>query len=614
MAWRNLFCLISIVLIEFSIAQDLDLVEVYPDVGPIVGFRYQYRVDDGDVQLSKTIDTFLGIPYGEPPIDEGRFRKPQPKKEWTEPWNATFDRPMCWQVPVDVPGLPYQDEDCLYLNVWSPNVTRTNMSVMVWIHGGAFVFGSGSGPYYEGLPLAAFNDVVVVTLNYRLSVFGFLYAGTASPGNYGIWDQNLALAWVKNNIIAFGGNPNAITIFGQSAGGASVGLHLLAEQSRDLYNQAILMSGSMVHPWGVELDKEKALNDSYQVGRNALCRNVKSDQELVDCLRSRSATSLISAAVLALGQVLSINIPFVPIVDGELLTNNPQILLDQGKFKQCDIMTGATKDDGTLVALLPFMQQVGNSDPYANYTEFKSFLSEFTFVYDTPQVSRAIEQEYVDWSQVDNKSANYFDTYVKLATDEAFYCPCDEVARTFRQRGNTVYKYLFNHIPSRSIYTVVPSNLPIWEWRGVGHAEDIPFLFGCPFRPNWPHNYTEEEKVLSLDMMRYFSNFAKEGNPNLGGDNDGIPDKEVNWDEFDFPDLKLMELKPSPEVIEGYHADECHFWNEYVLELVTFTAGVEKVQEEWQEEFDSWRTVDVIDWKRSYDQHVTESQEYCNTV
>lgn len=123
MAWRKLFCLISIILIEFSIAQDLDLVEVFPDVGPIVGFRYQYDVDDGDVQLSKTIDTFLGIPYGEPPIAEGRFRKPQAKKEWTEPWNATFDRPMCWQVPVDVPGLPYQDEDCLYLNVWSPDVT-----------------------------------------------------------------------------------------------------------------------------------------------------------------------------------------------------------------------------------------------------------------------------------------------------------------------------------------------------------------------------------------------------------------------------------------------------------------------------------------------------------
>ncbi|KAJ8036044.1 Cholinesterase [Holothuria leucospilota] len=612
MAWRNLLRLSCIFVISSLNAEDLDLVEVYPDVGPIVGFRYQYNVNDGDAQLSKQIDTYLGIPFGEAPIGEGRFRKPKVKKHWTEPWNATFYRPRCWQIPLNVPSQPGQDEDCLYLNIWSPVVkVRANLSVMVWFHGGAFMFGSGSGPYYEGLPLAAFNEVVVVTLNYRLGVFGFLYAGTASPGNYGIWDQNLALMWVKDNIAAFGGDPNHITIFGQSAGGVSVGLHLVAKQSQDLFNRAILMSGSMVHPWGVELDKEKALSDSYQVGRNALCRNVESDQDLVDCLRGKTAFALISAAVLTLGQIISNNIPFVPVVDGELLANNPRILLDQGKFKQCDIMTGATKDDGSLYGL--GLSQIGNSDPYANYTEFKHFMSEVTYVYNTPPVSRAIEQEYVDWTQVDNGSANYFNTIIDLVTDEAFYCPCDEVARTFRQRGNIVYKYLFNHLPSRSIYSVLPSPLPMLEWIGVGHAEDIPFLFGCPFRPNWPHNYTEEEKTLSLDMMRYFSNFAKNGDPNVEVDIDGTPG-QVNWDEFDFPELKLMELKPSPEVINGYREDQCHFWNEHVLKLVTFTAGVEKVQEEWQEEFDSWRRGDVIDWKSSFDQYVAESQEYCETV
>ena len=122
MAPRYLLCLVCIVLIESLKAEDLDLVEVHPDVGPIVGFRYQYDVADGDVQLSKTIDTFLGIPYGEAPIGEGRFRKPEEKAPWTETWNATFDRPMCWQIPLDVPGLPPQDEDCLYLNIWSPDV------------------------------------------------------------------------------------------------------------------------------------------------------------------------------------------------------------------------------------------------------------------------------------------------------------------------------------------------------------------------------------------------------------------------------------------------------------------------------------------------------------
>lgn len=210
--------------------------------------------------------------------------------------------------------------------------------------------------------------------------------------------------------------------------------------------------------------------------------------------------------------MISINIPFVPLVDGDIIKENPFKLLDQGKFKQCDIMTGATKDDGSLVALLPFLLQIASDDPYANFTEFQSFLGESTYVYDTPQVNKAIEQEYVDWSMVDEPSTNYFETYVKLATDEAFYCPCDEVSRQFTKRGNAVYKYLFNHLPSRSIYSVIPTPDPTaWKWRGIAHAEDIPFVFGCPFRPNWPHNYTEEEELLSLDMMRYYANFAKTG-------------------------------------------------------------------------------------------------------
>ncbi|KAJ8036360.1 Acetylcholinesterase [Holothuria leucospilota] len=573
MAWRFQVILVCMVFSDtLQLAHsNLDIVEVDTDLGPIAGFRYKYDVDSGGIQFSENINTFLGIPYAEAPVGDRRFRKPEAKIPWTQPWNATFDRPMCWQLPVDLSNYPPQDEDCLYLNIWSPDVERTDLPVMVWIHGGAFVTGTGSSPYYEGLPLAAFNDVVVVTLNYRLSVFGFLYAGTASVGNYGIWDQNLALTWVKNNIEAFGGDPNQITIFGQSAGGVSVGLHLLAKQSQDLFNRAILMSGSMIHPWGVELDKEKALNDSYKVGENALCRNMKSDQELVDCLRGKPARVLINAALTVSLLQFSTNVPFSPVVDDELLTDNPKTLLEQGKSKKCPIMTGATKDDGSYWGLIPFASQIAVSNPYINYTEFQQVVSVYTFVHNTPHVSRAIEQEYVDWSQVDEISTNYFDTYIQLITDEALYCPVDEVARNYRKQGNTVYKYLFNHVPSRSIYSLVTLPAPIWEWRGAAHAEDIPFVFGCPFFPNWPHNYTEEEKVLSLDMMRYYTNFAKTGDPNLGGDNDGTPGQEVNWDEFNFPELKLMELKPSSEVIMGYRADQCHFWREYVPGLVTCT-------------------------------------------
>ncbi|XP_071825216.1 cholinesterase-like [Apostichopus japonicus] len=612
MAFLTLIAILVTSSFNLNAAQvDMNLVEVITGSGPITGYSYDYTVDSGSVQLNKTVDTFLGIPYAEPPIDDLRFRKPVPKSPWTDTLNATMDRPMCWQAPVELPGLPPQDEDCLYLNIWSPDVQLEGLPVMVWIHGGAFVFGSGSGPYYEGLPLAAFHDVVVVTLNYRLSVFGFLFANEASPGNYGIFDQNMAMRWVKDNIEAFGGDPNQITIFGQSAGGASVGIHLLAEQSQDLYNRAILMSGSMIHPWGVELDKAKALSDTDRLRQNVLqCRNVMVDQDFVECLRKRSAPTLILAALTTLAQVISINIPFVPLVDGDIIKENPFKLLDQGKFKQCDIMTGATKDDGSLVALLPFLLQIASDDPYANFTEFQSFLGESTYVYDTPQVNKAIEQEYVDWSMVDEPSTNYFETYVKLATDEAFYCPCDEVSRQFTKRGNAVYKYLFNHLPSRSIYSVIPTSDPTaWKWRGIAHAEDIPFVFGCPFRPNWPHDYTEEEELLSLDMMRYYANFAKTGNPNQG-----TSGTQATWEKFDLPELKLMNLKPNLEMMEGYHADHCHFWNDYVLKLVTFTADLEQVQDEWNMEFDRWRMDDVTQWRTEFDDHQKETDEFCQKV
>ena len=176
--------------------------------------------------LNKEIDIFLGIPYAEPPVGDLRFRKPKDAKPWSGIYRAIRHSRPCLQFKLShrVKETPWvseetSSEDCLYLNVWAPGNSGKNLKpVMVWIHGGAFISGSADVEFYDGGVLAAYGDVVIVTFNYRLGIFGFLTASHESaPGNMGLHDQAAALKWVKANIEAFGGDPERVTLFGESA-------------------------------------------------------------------------------------------------------------------------------------------------------------------------------------------------------------------------------------------------------------------------------------------------------------------------------------------------------------------------------------------------------------
>lgn len=198
-------------------------------------------------------------------------------------------------------------------------------------------------------------------------------------------------------------------------------------------------------------------------------------------------------------------IPLVPVIDGEFITKHPRILLAEGNFKQCDIFIGNTADDGSLIVLRAYPGQILNNDPYSDYDKFVDRIERFTYVDKTAVTVNAIEQQYIDWQLADNPSTNYFYNYMDLMTDEAFHCPAEHTARTYALNGNKVYRYYFNHMPVRSIWPPVPS------WWGIAHAEDIPFFFGWAFSDTFNWFQTAEEKTLALDMMRYFTNFAKTG-------------------------------------------------------------------------------------------------------
>ena len=208
------------------------------------------------------IGTYLSIPYGQPPVDKLRFRPTQPIKRWVGIRNATRPPPPCVQSEYTQRLFPVHilnesiTENCLFLNIWSPssifqidvninNTKNTNKSVMVLIHGGLFTIGSTSIDEYDGRMLAARGDVVVVTVQYRLGIFGFLDLGTPEvPGNMGLYDQYTALQWISTNIHHFGGDPNSVTLFGTSAGAISIGFHMFNRQASSLFHRAILQSGS----------------------------------------------------------------------------------------------------------------------------------------------------------------------------------------------------------------------------------------------------------------------------------------------------------------------------------------------------------------------------------
>ncbi|KAH0630398.1 hypothetical protein JD844_013394 [Phrynosoma platyrhinos] len=205
---------------------------------------------------SGMVTAFLGIPYAEPPVGELRFQKPHPHQPWSHTLKATSFGNSCHQESSVLPTYHQVldpdptlsvSEDCLFLNIWVPHPQPSAPApVFVWVHGGAFFMGTGS---YDKSLLAATENIIVASMNYRLGALGFLALPPSAPGNAGLWDQHLALRWLKENIAAFGGDPTRLTLGGQSAGSASVGFHLLSPVSQHVFAQATLQSGAAISPW-----------------------------------------------------------------------------------------------------------------------------------------------------------------------------------------------------------------------------------------------------------------------------------------------------------------------------------------------------------------------------
>ena len=315
-------------------------------LGKIIGVEKTVNVFGQDMKL----DRFHGIPYSEAPVGKLRFQPPVPKKSLTSngtPFLASKHGNICLQMEMfPMEGL-IRSEDCLFLNIYAPSSRKDPLPVMVWIHGGGF--STGASDQYISDTLALYGDVIIVTVNYRLTLWGFLSTGDAhAPGNQGLWDQQTAIKWVHDNIDAFGGDPKKVTIFGESAGGMSVTYQSVYHGNEGLFQRVIAQSGSM---WVTGIRNPK--KDAQRLGNLVGCEQSDSDS-LIQCLQALPAELLDKTLNNFTNGLIMTPFPFLPSVDGEMFDHLPRDLLSfenagRSLFAGVDFMSGFCAEEGVIM-------------------------------------------------------------------------------------------------------------------------------------------------------------------------------------------------------------------------------------------------------------------------
>lgn len=486
-----------------------DGVIVDTDKGRIRGFS--------DFVDGKKLDIFYGIPYAAPPVGERRYRRPEQVDPWEGVIDATELPNSCFQnkdthfgefigAAMWNPNTPVS-EDCLYLNIWVPrtNPPYKDKAVLVWIYGGGFYSGSSTLDIYQPSYLAVENDVVVVSMQYRVGSLGFLTLDTEeAPGNVGLWDQKLALEWVSRNIHNFSGDPHKVTLMGESAGAVSVGLFLLCDSCASLFHGAILQSGSPYASWGV-LPKEIMRKRSETFAEKLGCDQQTDHEYLLRCLRSVTYnSSVIAKEPTVITGIMQF--AFVPVVDGDFIRKDPAQLLRSGHFKKIPILLGSNENEGT--SFIVYMDGIYNlqHSPVISPTTYNILMRTSMFKY-YPHFPytlndfgmEAIQFHYKDWLNPDNEAALSL-SIDRAVSDYYFVCPVNELARTYAKHKMPVFYYWFSQRWSAN---------PWPPYMGVVHGDEIWFTFGQAL--NESHSFTEEEKQLSRKMMTYWTNYAKTG-------------------------------------------------------------------------------------------------------
>ncbi len=511
---------------------------------------------------------FHAIPFATPPLGDLRFSPPVPLND-NEDVDATNFKHMCPQFQFDHhTPLHLGNEDCLHLSVYVPAPKSTfppteKKPVMFWIFGGAFVLGDGMEfGWYDGINLSEYGDVIIVAGNYRVGAFGFLahnrlVDGDGGTGNYGIQDQRMALEWVRDNIAAFGGDPDNVTIFGQSAGAMSVCSHLANPVNRGLFHRAIMQSGNCNSAEFFQT-KDNAMSFGRFYSELVGCED---DDDYLECMRGKPTGDIMYGMFRAWEifrkadpdyapfnttdymPSLTPLMPFGPVIDG-VESGNPKLPYDalvEGDNNRVPVIIGSTSNEGSLfLPMLPSIVKGVNGLPLKDS--------------DVPLIIHHVLDPVIGVEKVDESmdelmllyDIDTFGSYdaqlSRILRDYMFTCSARRAARALRSFDDEpVFMYQFNYMARWLDFKVM----------GDYHTSELYFLFDN----SWPpivHRFDKEDKEMAAIMETYWTNFARSGDPNS-------ETESAEWEAWTEDDEKYLELNNPSIGKMRLASDACDF-------------------------------------------------------
>uniref|UniRef100_A0A182M3Z0 Carboxylesterase type B domain-containing protein n=1 Tax=Anopheles culicifacies TaxID=139723 RepID=A0A182M3Z0_9DIPT len=469
----------------------------------------------------KNVDQFLGIPYAEAPVGSRRFMPPSAPIPWNGLKMATKLSPVC---PQNLPSLnnannnyskgrydqikrllPYlkvESEDCLYLNLYVPSYDgigpQTKYPVIVYIHGESYEWNSGNP--YDGSILASYGQVIVVTLNFRLGILGFMKPGISdhTTSNFGLLDQIAALQWIKENIGAFGGDAKLVTVMGQGTGAACVNFLMVSPVAKGLFHRAILMSGSALSDWALT---QHPLQSTMQVLQGLNCPLNGENDEVTACLRRKRYSEILGVKTAS----PQFSTRFGPIVDGLVIPNMPHKVMGQYSdiFSGYDLLYGMTELESyhilNAVALTYGLLENERDNLLRFYMQNRFEIR--------PDLALAATlREYTDIYMDPNKALadEHRDNLLEILSDARVAAPMVQTGLYLSKVNPKCYMYVFGHNSEAGEYGRLSQSV-------VG--EDLAYVFGAPLGQVGPfqHHYNARERLFSEAVMKYFTNFAKTG-------------------------------------------------------------------------------------------------------